>query len=93
MDMDEDLNKTDADSFEDGLRQILSHSPPGGQNPGGKPPTPRPYPDNIAQELAAKAEAERKTLFWFKLIRLLAVLTLLALLTMFVLRITAPRGG
>ncbi len=90
--MGENQNKSDEDRFEEGLRQILSGTPSSGaQGTTGVRPRPQPRAGGGAPDTAAKAEAARKALFWFKLMRPLAFLALVALLTMFVMRITAVR--
>ena len=88
--MSEDPNKPAGDQFEENLRQILSpEAPADGTKPQAARPQPRPT--GKIQETADKLEAEGKTLFWFKLMRPIAVLTLLGLMALFVARITAER--
>jgi len=94
MGMGEDQNKSDEDRFEEGLRQILSNSqPPGDRGTAGEPPNPseRLRAEGILRAAAEKAEKESKALFWFKLLRLLAIPALLLFLAKFVLRITAAQ--
>ena len=74
--------------FEEGLRQILSpESTP--VNHGGAP---APRASSIAMqrllEAAEKAEAERKALFWLRLLRPIAIVAFIGLLAGFVYRIT-----
>jgi hypothetical protein len=91
MGMGEEQNNSGEAGFEESLKQILSNDPPGGHGTAaGKPPT-RPHTEDTAQKAADRAETERKALFWINLIRPLALLAFLALLAMFVLRITAER--
>jgi len=91
--MGEDQNKSEEDRFEEGLRQILSGGPAhGGKETDADRPNPPPRPKLWTPENATeKAEAQRKALFWFKLMRPLAMVALLVLLAMFVMRITAER--
>ncbi|MDR2694405.1 MAG: hypothetical protein LBB74_09375 [Chitinispirillales bacterium] len=89
--MGEDKNKSDDDRFEESLRQILDGAPSGSRGTAGRPPKPLTRPENGGRETADKAETEPKTLFWFKLVRPLALLALLVLLAKFVLRITSER--
>jgi hypothetical protein len=94
--MGEDQNKSDEDRFEDGLRQILSNSPPPGT--AGGPLRRQARPDGAAPLTAAgkadteiKAEAESKALFLFKLLRVLAIPALLVFFAKFIMRITAAQ--
>jgi hypothetical protein len=92
INMDEGQTKTDDAGFEESLRQILSNAPSGGRKAVGGSLRPPERPESGALEAAGKAETESKAIFWFKLMRPLAMLALVALLAMFVLRITAARG-
>jgi len=89
--MGEDQNKSGEDRFEESLRQILDSSPSKSQGTAAE--TPRPHraerQESAVWEAARKAEAdeESKALFWFKLMRPLAMLALVALLAMFVFRV------
>ncbi|MDR2592056.1 MAG: hypothetical protein LBC59_04545 [Chitinispirillales bacterium] len=89
--MGEDQNKSDEERFEEGLRQILDGTPSGGMVTAGKPPKPPASPEVGARGSAYKPPPEPKALFWFKLMRPLAMLALLALFAKFVLRITSER--
>jgi hypothetical protein len=94
MCMSEDQNKLGEADFEEGLRQILSPGPGGGDGTAaGKPfgGQARPRPEDAARKAADRAEAERRTVFWVNLMRPIALLALLACLAAFVLRITAER--
>jgi hypothetical protein len=85
--MDADQNNADKERFEESLRQILSHDPSDARAP--RPRARQADDDGATRKTAEKmTEAERKTLFWFKLTRLLAFAALLTLLTLFILRIT-----
>jgi hypothetical protein len=95
--MGEDQNKSDEERFEENLRQILDGGPSyGGQMSAGRQAAPSKWArsESEAPDPAevAKAEAEPKALFWFKLIRPLAFAALLLLLTKFVLRIMTAGG-
>jgi len=91
IDMGEDQNKSEEDRFEENLRQILDSAPSKGRVAIGEPLRPgraRPNaePPKPARDL--EAETEPKALFWFKIMRLLAMLALVACLAVFVRRIT-----
>jgi len=89
--MGENQNNSDEDRFEESLRQILDSAPSKGRLTAGELPRPKARPDGEQPRpayMAEEAETEPKALFWFKLMRPLAVLALLALLAMFVLRVT-----
>jgi hypothetical protein len=84
--------KNGADPFEDGLRQILSSnaSVAKGYTSAQTAAAKRRYAERMEAERAEaekRAEAERKILFWFKLMRPAALLALLGLMALFVLRI------
>ena len=86
--MSENQEKPVGDQFEDGLRQILSPESQGAPKQAARP---EPRPTRRLQETVDKMESERKTLFWFRLLRPIAVITLIGLMALFVVRITAER--
>ena len=90
--MGEDQNKSTEERFEEGLRQILDSAPSGSRGAAERPPKAPSRPEDAPWKMPAGAEAEPKALFWFKLLRPLAILTALALMTMLILRITAAKG-
>jgi len=92
IDMGEDQNNSEEDRFEESLRQILDSAPSESRVSADKPPRRRVRPEVEieAWETARRAEeAGSKTLFWFKLFRILAILAFVFFLTFFVHRITA----
>jgi len=83
------------DQFEENLRQILSHGPVSETNEQGESAEPAQSaertvikPTRRYEKAVDRYEKEQKALFWFKLLRPIAVAALLGLLAMFVMRIT-----
>jgi len=88
---DDKKQEVSGDAFEDGLRHILSHQPvdatgqsvsaPRQGPPDAAPGAVKPVPG--LAEAAERLEKERKMLFWFNLLRPIAVVVLLLLLLLF----------
>jgi len=90
-----DYQNSGSEAFEESLRQILSYAPADAAGRPQKPNQPSQAPGAATkrvQAIAAKVEAEKKTLFWFKLLRPVALLSLIGLMALFVLRIINFHG-
>ncbi|GBU21184.1 hypothetical protein R80B4_01073 [Fibrobacteres bacterium R8-0-B4] len=89
--MGEDHGKSEEERFEESLRQILDGAPSGSKGTAGRPFKPHVHPESGWREAADRPAPEPKGLFWFKLMRPLALAALILLMAKFVMRITAER--